>query len=78
MFFDIFKLCFSKTKTNKNNINCLWANGKAMFISTAFQTFCQKQKIKIRYIVLYIHEKKQYSRIILKNASTNKRLTIYQ
>lgn len=49
-----------------------------MFISTAFQTFCQKQKIKIRYIVLYIHEKKQYSRIILKNASTNKRLTIYQ
>lgn len=55
-FFNIFKLWLLRAKTCRNKLDYLQTDGKGEFINTAFQSFCQKQEIKIGYVVLYMYK----------------------
>ena len=77
MFFDVFQLWLLRVKVCRNRHNCLQTDSKEEFNNTVLWSFYQEWEIKIGYATLYIYKKKQYSKVMLKNISIDKRLVIY-
>ena len=57
-FFNAFKLWLLRAEVCGDKLNCLQSDCGGEFISTALQSFCEEQRIKIDYTIPYIHKKK--------------------